>query len=171
MERLIPEGALALRREDAVADAGERRREDQRADGVGPLAGHELGHAAADVVADAPPAVEAELVDQADDGGRLLRRAVGLGGRPVVGVGLAEAAQVRHDDVGDLREPGHDRRVVRARARPAVEQHDGSARARAVVGEREAVDGSAARHSTGRPGSIIAGVYLAQRRSVKRTRG
>jgi hypothetical protein len=61
-------------------------------------------------------------------------------------VRAAEAAEIRHDDVGLVREQRRDVALVVARPRPPVEQHDGRARARAVVLQGEAVDGPAAGH-------------------------
>jgi hypothetical protein len=143
VERLVP---VLVRAQDPLADAGHRRGEHQRADRVGARRRDHAGDAAPDVVAHDHRAVEAELVDQAEHARRLRLGAVGLPRRAVVAVGLAEAAQVRHDDVGMGLEPRDDVAVVGAVARPAVQQDGGHAVPVAVVGEAEAVDRRAARH-------------------------
>jgi hypothetical protein len=62
-------------------------------------------------------------------------------------VGLAEAAQVRHDDVVLCGEQRHELAVVAAVAGPAVQQHDRATGAGAVVHELESVDRCGARHA------------------------
>ena len=146
MERLVP---VLVGVQDALAGAGHRRGEDERADRLGARRGDRPRHAAADVVADDHRAVEAQLVDQAEHARRLRLGAVGLFRRAVVAVGLAEAAQVGHDDVGAVLEQRHDVAVVAAVPGPAVEEHGGGTGSGAVVGEAEAVDRRAAGHQTG----------------------
>src|SRR4051812_10716627 len=67
--------------------------------------------------------------------------------RAVVAVRAAEAAQVGHDDVGAVAQQRRDLALVRARARPAVQEDDRRAGAGAVVLEAEPVDGPTARHA------------------------
>jgi PAS domain S-box-containing protein len=67
VEGLIPELALGGRAEDARADAGQRRREDQAAQQAGPVGGHGLRDPAADVVSRYHQPVQIELLDQGDD--------------------------------------------------------------------------------------------------------
>ena len=122
MERLVPE---LLGVQDPLTGAGHRRSGHERADRVWVRRRDRASDAAADVVADHHRAVEPELVDQPEHA-----RGLGVGGvrllrGPVVAVGLAEAAQVGHDDVGVRRSSGDDVGVVGAPARPAVQQDHG----------------------------------------------
>jgi len=94
--------------------------------------------------ADAPPD-ELEPIAARLAGARVL---LGVRGAPV---GLAEPAQIRHDDVGRARQPFEDRPEVRTGARPAVQQDHRRPAARAVVGEGEPVDGGGARHVSSSP--------------------
>jgi hypothetical protein len=98
VEGLVPELALRVRAQDAVADSGQRRRQHQRADRVRTLPRDRLRNAAADVVAHEDRPIEAQLVDQGEDARGLSVGEVGRR-RSVVAVGLAEAAQVGHHHV------------------------------------------------------------------------
>jgi len=139
--------------QDPLAGAGHRRSGHERTDRLRMPGGDRAADAAADVVADQHRAVEPELVDQPEHARRLGIGGVGLRGRPVVAVGLSEAAQVGHHDVGVGSEQRDDIAVVGARPRPAVQQDDGRAGARAVVGETEPVDRGAVPHQAGWPAS------------------
>src|SRR3954453_16120384 len=68
-----------------------------------------------------------------------------VGGPAVVAVRAAEAAQVGHDDVGAVAQQRRDLALVRARARPAVQEDDRRAGAGAVVLPAEPVAGPTAR--------------------------
>jgi hypothetical protein len=126
--------------EDPVPDAGQRGRDDQGADQVGPVPGDGLGDPAADVVAGQDDGPQRQFADQADEAAGLGRGAV-LGRRvgPVL-VGLAEPAQVGHDHVGAWCQPRDDVAVVGPVSRPAVQQEHRGARPGPVVGQPESVD-------------------------------
>ena len=147
MERLVPELALRLRRQHAIAGARERRGEDQPAHALRCGPGDGLRDAAADVVAREHGAVDPEVVHEADDAARLCRRGVADGRLHRVFVGLPEPAQVRHDDVRLAGQQRRQRAVVGARPRPAVQQQHQRPVARAVVGQEEAVDRRRARQA------------------------
>jgi hypothetical protein len=146
VEGLVPELALGLGRQDALAHAGQRRRQDERAHGRRAQAGDRLRHAAADVVAGQHDGLEADLVDEREHARRLRVGGVRVRRRRVVAVRAAEAAQVGRDDVGVVAQERDDRAVVGPRAGPAVQQHDRGARALAVVLQGESVDGPAQGH-------------------------
>ena len=143
VERLVPELLLGLRLQDPVADPGQRRRDDQRADQVRPVPRDRLGDPAADVVADQHGPGQAEFVDQRDQAPGL-RHGVVLPGRVgLVLVGLAEPAQVRHDHVGYGRHRGRDGAVIGPVPRPAVQHQHGRlscSRPGPLVGQPEPVD-------------------------------
>ena len=125
VERLVPELLLGLRLQDPVADSGQRRRDDQRADQIRPVPGDGLGDPAADVVAGQHRLAEAQFLDQPDEapglgGGGVLAGRVGL-----VLVGLPESPQVGHDHVGGAGHQRYDLAVVRPVPGPAVQQEHG----------------------------------------------
>jgi hypothetical protein len=140
MERLIPEFPLRPGPQDPLANAGQRRRDDQGADQVRSFARHRLGDPAADVVTGDHGPVEPEFRDQPGDAAGLGRGRV-LAGRigPVL-VRLAEPAQVRHDDIGRRRDQRHDVAVVSPVARPPVQQQHAASLAGSLVPKPEAVD-------------------------------
>jgi hypothetical protein len=125
VERLVPELAYRLGAEHALAGARQRRRERQRAHRVRRVTCDRLRDPAADVVAGDQRPLEPQLVDQAEHTAclrdRRVRVARGLG----VLVGLPEATEMRHHDVGAIGQQRHHRLVVAAVARPAVQEHHG----------------------------------------------
>jgi hypothetical protein len=149
---LVPELLLGPRLQDPVADARQRRRDDQGPDQIGTVPGDGLGDPAADVIAGDHRPAQAQFLDQPDDAPGLGSRVVLTGRIGLVLVRLPEAPQVRHDHIGadplaSLAPGGrHQRRdltVVGPVTRPAVQQQHGRgpvARPSPVVGQPEAVD-------------------------------
>jgi hypothetical protein len=97
VERLVPE---LLAAQDALADPGQRRRQDHPVHRMWRRRGDRARDAAADVVAHEHRLLKAQLADQAQDARRLGLGRVRLLGRAVMAVRLPEAAQVRDHDVG-----------------------------------------------------------------------
>jgi hypothetical protein len=122
VEGLVPELPLGQRGEDPVPDPGQRRRDDQAADQIGPVPGDGLGNPAADVVAADDRPSQRQLIDQPDDAAGLSGGVVLAGRISPVLVGLAEPPQVGHDHVGGGRYQRCHLAVVGPVPRPAVQQ-------------------------------------------------
>ena len=146
MEGLVPELALRLRGEHAIACTGQRGREHKGLHQIGMHSGDALRDAAADVVAGDHDVGQAQFLDQSDDAAGLCGGAVEVTHRHLVFVRAAETAQIGNDDVGDPAEYRDDPAIVMPVARPSVQQHDGRRppRPEAVEGQPKPVDGRAA---------------------------
>ena len=140
VELLVPELALRLRAEDAVTDTGQRGRDHQGPDQVGPGRGESLGDAAADVVAGDHRPFEPQFLDERRHAAGLRVRAVLARRISLMLVRFPEPAQVGRDHLGRGRYQRRDLLVVGAVPRPAVQQHGRRAAAGPVVGEAESVN-------------------------------
>ena len=141
MEVLVPELALGLATRGPVAEARERRRDDERCDALGRAPRERLRHAAAHVVAAHDDALDAELVEESEHAGGLGVGAVERARVDVMAVGSAEAAQVGHDDLELAFQPLQHPVLVPPASRPAVQQDDGRPRPATHVAQTEVVDG------------------------------
>ena len=146
MKRLVPELLLRPGREDAVADAWYRRRDDERAHPIRGCASQGLGYAAADVVAGDHRRTQLQLLDQSDHAAHLSVGRVLLGRTGRVLVGFTKAAEIGIDHLGDVGQARNHLAVVEPITRPAVEQHHRVARPGTVVGESKAIHAGRSRH-------------------------
>jgi hypothetical protein len=135
-----------------VAEARERRRDDERRDALGRAARDRLRHAAADVVAAHDDTLDAQLVEEPDDAGGLGVGAVAPARIDVVGVGAAEAPQVGDDDVELVLQPLEHAVLVPPAPGPAVQEDHGPARPAADVAQPEVVD---RRRGLEAPGGVV----------------
>jgi hypothetical protein len=140
VKRLVPELLLGLRLQDPVADPGQRRRDNQRADQIRPVPGDGLRDPAPDVVAGQHGPAQAQLLDQRDEAPGLGRGVVLQGRVGLMPVGLAEAPQVGHDHVGHGRHRRRDGPVIGPVPRPAVQQQHARSGSEPVIGQPEPVD-------------------------------
>jgi hypothetical protein len=120
VESLIPELALCVCGEYAIACAGQRGRKHKASHQIGMHPGDALRDAATDVIACDDHVRQTQFFDQPDDAAGLCGGAVEVLHRHLVFVRAAEPAEIRNDDVGDVAENRNDLSEVMPVARPAV---------------------------------------------------
>ena len=136
----VPELPRRLRGQHPLARAGERRRDDERTHQIRPRPGDGLGDEASDVVSRDHGGTQPQLFDQPDDAPGLCRPRIGFLRLVDVLVGVPEAAEVGHDDLGGAGQERHQIPIIGSIAGPTVQEDDGRAGADPIIGEPETID-------------------------------